>query len=318
MFLLCYVYRLSGDKRFLDGAVRSADFVCTTQNPNGGWGHQWHLKHRKAMGSSGSRWQASEFEDSAFTGPFHQMLVIYRFTGVRKYLNAALRGADWVIDAQLQGATRGWAEQYDKNNVPAWGRAFEPPACTMLSTKEACQALLAAWLITRNDRYLEPIAACVTWARGVKHRKGNMFYWYYDVKTGRPIAGLKHKIYFMDDPAQVKAYQEATARTNRGTMPRLFDIERWARLVREARTGTLKPHCALATRQDVVELLRSRRHVPMTRLLSSLRAAAILKGEIPFRPTLCTFSGNWHEWAFWAWPYPCLYDKSPPRRPGQP
>ena len=46
-----------------------------------------------------------------------------------------------------------------------------------------------------------------------------------------------------------------------------------------------------------------------------VHAAAILKGETPFRPTLCTFSGDWHNWPFWAWPYPDPYDKSAAGQP---
>ena len=318
MFLLCYLYRLSGDKRFLDGAVRSADFICRTQNPNGGWGHLWNIAAQRTMGSSGMRWEASEFEDSAFTGAFYQMLVIHRYTGDEKYLKAALRGADWATSAQLKGATRGWAEQYDKDNVPAWGRPFEPPSCSMVAVKEACEGLLAAWFITRDDKYLAPIASCVKWARSVKHRKGNMFHWTYDVKTGRPIAAFNNKTYFMDDQAQLAAYGKATPRTQRGAMIKEFDIEHWTRTLKQARAGTLKPHCAFATREDVVKFLRSRRAKPMEGVVGNLRAAAILKGEIPFRPTLCTFSGDWREWRdwpFWAYPYPDLYGKSAAARP---
>ena len=49
--------------------------------------------------------------------------------------------------------------------------------------------------------------------------------------------------------------------------------------------------------------------------VANLRAAAILKGEIPFRPTLCEFIGDWNNWPFWGYPYPDLYDKSAPGQP---
>ena len=316
MFLLCWLYRLRGDKRFLDAAIRNADFMCKAQNPNGGWGHCWHTKRQMCTNPANVKlWQGSEFEDSIFRGAFYQMLVIYRFTGDEKYLKAALRGADWVVSAQLKGATRGWAEQYDRDNVPAWGRPFEPPSCSMVAVREACDGLLAAWLITRDDKYIKPIESCVEWARGMRHRKGNLFYWTYDVKTGRPIAAHNRKIFFVDNPTGVREYKKAAARTKRGRMATQFDIGYWANVVKQARAGTLNPHCPFAAKKDLVEFLRNIPAKPQKGDIAHLRAAAILKGEIPFRPTLCTFENKWRDWPFWAYPYPDLYDKSAAGQP---
>lgn len=316
MFLLCWLYRLSGERRFLDGAIRSADFVLKTQNPNGGWGHFWNIEAQRTMGSSGSRWEASEFEDFAFLGAFYQMLVAYRFTGEQKYLNAALRGADWVVEAQLNGATRGWAEQYDAENVPAWGRDFEPPSCGMMVAIDACEGLRAAFLITGEVKYLKPIEDCVRWARGTPHRDGNMFYWTYDVATGRPIAAVnRERVFFMDSPDDLVAYRKATAVTKRGEKVKEFDFEYWGRVVEQGRAGTLKPDCAFATLDNVAAFLNGRTDNPMRGVGANLRAAALLKGELEFRPTLCDFTGNWRDWPFWAYPHSDLYEEKLPAAP---
>ena len=313
MFLLCWLYRLSGEERFLEGAIRSGDFALGTQNPNGGWGHFWNLEAQRTMGSSGYRWEASEFEDFAFIGAFYQMLVAYRFTGDETYLDAALRGADWVIDAQLDAPTRGWAEQYDAENVPAWGRDFEPPSCSMMVAIDACEGLRAAFLITREEKYLKPIADFLAWARETPHRDGNMFYWTYDVATGRPIAAPnRERIYFVDDPDDLAAYRKATAVTKRGEKVKEFDIDYWTHVVEQGRAGTLKPECAFATLQDVADFLRERADSPVGGGYSSLRAAAILSREVEFQPTLCSFALDWRDWPLWAYPYPDLYDREPP------
>ena len=115
----------------------------------------------------------------------------------------------------------------------------------------------------------------------------------------------------MDNPEDRAAYRKATAVTTRGEKVKQFDFEYWARVVQDGRSGTLGPDCGFRTLDDVAGFLKARLHNPMSDVGASLRAAALLKGELEFRPTLRDFASNWRDWPFWAYPYPNLYDKSP-------
>ncbi|NOZ19605.1 MAG: pectate lyase, partial [Planctomycetes bacterium] len=118
-------------------------------------------------------------------------------TGEHKYIEAVKRAGDWLIAAQLKGATRGWAEQYDKDNHPAEARHFEPPACSRSATLLAARALVEVYRLSKDERYLQPIRDCIAWME--KAFPNGEMWCYHDPKDNRPIACWQRKNYHMDD-----------------------------------------------------------------------------------------------------------------------
>ena len=123
------------------------------------------------------------------------MILMYQMTGERKYIDSFFRCADWVISAQLPPPTCGWAQQYDRDNKPAWARSHEPPAFCIRETGDACRILSMAYDISGDEKYLGPLRKYYAYRKTVK-------WWstFRDIKTGKPIAATGFKVYFHGTP----------------------------------------------------------------------------------------------------------------------
>lgn len=210
LMLLCYLHRVTGDERYLEAARRNADFLIRAQNPNGSWAHHWDVERGVGVTASGAE-GGGEINDFGTSGPVAALLNIYRYFGEERYREAALRGADWLIDSFIDtGKLAGWAGQYDAQNQPVAARHFEPPAVTQYGARWAADGLFAAYAVTRDDRYLAPVRRVVEWFEA--NRVGDDGWWWdYDIESGRPISMYSREIYFLDDPAQVQALMTRTA-----------------------------------------------------------------------------------------------------------
>lgn len=196
MFYLAYVYRLTGDERYLEAVKRAGEFYLAAQNPNGSWSHHYNAEAgvgENAIGEPG----AGELNDSAMNSAIDIMAFMYHLTGDGRYVQAIKRAGDWLIEAQGDDMPL-WADQYDPDNNPQWARAFEPPAWGTTATVLACQALREVYRFSGDERYLEPIRRTVAWMRE-NLPEGEMPY-YLEPGTGKAIAAWDRKIYYLDNP----------------------------------------------------------------------------------------------------------------------
>ena len=210
LMLLCYLHRVTGEERYLDGAQRSAEFLIRAQNPSGSWSHHWDVERAVGVQAYGAE-RGGEVNDYGTSGPIGALLSMYRYTGEERYRDAALRGADWLVAAFIDtGTPAGWAGQYDEANQPVAARHFEPPSVTQYAARWAASGLFAAYSVTLDEKYLAPVRRVLEWFEA--NRVGDEGWWWdYDVPTGRPISMYRRDVYFLDDPAQVQAYLAATA-----------------------------------------------------------------------------------------------------------
>ena len=81
---------------------------------------------------------------------------------------------------------RGWAQIYDSDMQPIWGRKFEPPAISSRETNGALRALIALYLHTGDKRYLNAAGKAAKWLRAAKRADGR---WarFYELRTNRPL-----------------------------------------------------------------------------------------------------------------------------------
>ena len=208
LFFLAYMYRVTGDLRYLQAAQKNADFLIRAQNANGSWSHHYNLAQRQGVSTTGVV-GGGEVNDYGMSDPVKALLAIARLTGHTKYREAALRGADWLVTAFISnGKVVGWAGQYNYKNQPIEARHHEPAAVTQLGTRWAAVGLLAAYQETKNEKYLVPLRKALDWA--VAQHKHDGLWAYYDIVTGRPISMWRRHIYFLDDPKQVQEYKGAT------------------------------------------------------------------------------------------------------------
>ena len=77
--------------------------------------------------------------------------------GTPQYRDAAKRGGDFLLLAQMPDPQPAWAQQYDAQMHPAWARRFEPPAITGGESQGAIRILMQLVRDTGDERYLRPI-----------------------------------------------------------------------------------------------------------------------------------------------------------------
>ena len=81
------------------------------------------------------------------------MLEAHRIYGDRRFLNAALRGGDFMIRAQMPEPQPAWAQQYNHDMEPAWARRFEPPSVTGGESFGVMRALMDLYIETGEERF---------------------------------------------------------------------------------------------------------------------------------------------------------------------
>lgn len=199
MLLLTYLYRLTGDERYLEAVKRAGEFYLAAQNPNGSYAHHYDLVDgvgKNAIGVVG----AGELNDHATNDAIDIMALMYHITRDARYVKAMKRVGDWLLEAQGDKIPL-WSDQYDAENNPSWARAFEPPSYGVTATTYACQALRELYRFSGDERYVDGIRRCDEWIKA--NLPDGMMSNYIDPDTGRPIAAWDRKIYFLDDPASI-------------------------------------------------------------------------------------------------------------------
>jgi len=137
--------------------------------------------------------------DNAIADTIDVLFEAERVYGDERYLEAARRGGDFIILAQMPDPQPAWAQQYDAAMHPVWARKFEPPAVTGGESQGAMRALLAVYRQTGDRKYLEPIPRAIEYLRRSKLPDGSLAR-FYELKTNRPLYFTKdYELTYADD-----------------------------------------------------------------------------------------------------------------------
>ena len=214
LYLLAYMYRLTGTKQYLEAMKKCGEFYLSAQNPDGSWSHHYDMEAKVGRTCRGLP-QGGEINDLAMNDAIDVMILMYHLTKERKYIDAVKRAGEWLLKAQFKGAVCGWADQYDREMNPIWARHFEPPALSWESTRHASQAMVTLYRLSGDERYREALRSTAEWFQK-KFPDGKCFA-YYDIQTGRPVLAHMDHIYFLDDPEQMAKY--ASFRRGKNPVP---------------------------------------------------------------------------------------------------
>ena len=99
---------------------------------------------------------------------------------------AALKGAGFILLAQLPEPQPAWAQQYDFDMHPAWARKFEPPAVTGGESQGLLRTLLQVYLETGDPKYLEPVPRAIAYLQRSRLPDGRLAR-FYAMKTNQPL-----------------------------------------------------------------------------------------------------------------------------------
>jgi PelA/Pel-15E family pectate lyase len=119
--------------------------------------------------------------------------------GERRYSDAARRGGDFLILAQMPDPQPAWSQQYDARMQPAWARKFEPPSVTGGESQGAIRILMDVYRQTGDAKYLEPIPRALDYLEKSALPNGRLAR-FYELKTNRPLYFTKdYQLVYTDD-----------------------------------------------------------------------------------------------------------------------
>ena len=126
------------------------------------------------------------------------MVEAYEVYGDDRYLDAAKRGGDFIILAQMPEPQPAWAQQYNLDMEPTWARRFEPPSVTGGESFGVLQVLLDLYLATGEARFLVPIPRALDWAKRSFLPDGRLAR-FYELQTNRPLFFTRDYVLTYDD-----------------------------------------------------------------------------------------------------------------------
>ena len=138
------------------------------------------------------------FNDNAIADVIETMVEAYDVYGDVRYLDAAKRGGDFIILAQMPEPQPAWAQQYNLDMEPTWARRFEPPSVTGGESFGVLQILLDLYLATGEARFLDPIPSALDWAKRSLLPDGRLAR-FYELQTNRPLFFTRDYVLTYDD-----------------------------------------------------------------------------------------------------------------------
>jgi PelA/Pel-15E family pectate lyase len=208
-FLLAFVDAATSAPAPEDAPVRAAlDYglgkLVEAQYPIGAWPQRWDGQPRDPAAYPVKRasfpaaypreqpktsyYQHYTLNDDTHRDAIVTLLDAHKRTGRAGYLEAAKRGGEFLLRAQMPEPQPAWAQQYNAAVEPAWARAFEPPAITAGESVGVLRQLVDLYLELGDERYLKPLPAAIAWYERSKLGAGR---WarLYELQTNRPLYG---------------------------------------------------------------------------------------------------------------------------------
>lgn len=176
--------------------------LLEAQYPNGAWPQVYAGEHRNVSDypvlqarypkqwsrsyPGGRYWHFYTFNDDVIPSIIRTLLEAHRLYGKKEYLDAACKGGDFIILAQMPEPQPAWAQQYNFQMEPVWGRKFEPPAVASAESIGVVRVLIELYLYTGDERYIKPIPPALDWFQRSRLPNG-LWARFYELQTNRPL-----------------------------------------------------------------------------------------------------------------------------------
>lgn len=203
---------------FSDAAIHEAvryalDKLIAAQYPIGAWPQRFRRPpdfakfpvKRASYPESWSRtWPGPNyqghytFNDNTICDVMDMLLEAASIYREPRYREAAEKGGQFILLAQMPEPQPAWAQQYDAEMHPAWARVFEPPAVTGGESQAVLRMLLTLYRETGDRKYLEPVPRALAYLkrsevpRGPQEvfrrvPEGPVLARFYELRTNRPL-----------------------------------------------------------------------------------------------------------------------------------
>jgi hypothetical protein len=203
---LRFLMELDAELRLADAELHDTvqyalDGLLQAQYPNGAWPQRFRgppppeareVKPASIPATWPRTWPGANY--SAYytlndNAHLDTMEVLFRAAEIYqqpRYREAALRGGDFLVLAQLPDPQPGWAQQYDFDMHPAWARRFEPPAVTGGESQHVMRMLLRCYRETGERKYLESVRRGLAYYRTLLLPDGRLAR-FYELGTNKPL-----------------------------------------------------------------------------------------------------------------------------------
>ena len=168
------------DQQVHEASLYALDQLILAQYPNGAWPQRYvefpdgdgsAVKAASYPDSWSRTWPGPDYRshytlnDNAMLDMIDAFLEAARVYGEPRYRAAAEKGGDFLLLAQMPEPQPAWAQQYDVDMHPAWGRIFEPPSVTGSESQAVLKVLLVLYRETGKKKYLEPVSRAIDYLR---------------------------------------------------------------------------------------------------------------------------------------------------------
>jgi hypothetical protein len=209
------------EPRIHDAALFGLNSLMQTQYPNGAWSASYDRFPDRPPSAENFPVKSASYPDDwprkwpkDFTGCYvinddliadamHTMLRAYEVYGDARYFECAKKAGQFFVLAQMPEPQPAWAQQYDKDMKPVWGRAFEVAAITSRESETAMEALMMLSRATGDKRWLAPILKALSYLRKSLRTDGTLAR-YHEMRTNKPLyfrraKGGGHELTYSDD-----------------------------------------------------------------------------------------------------------------------
>ena len=195
---LIALWKFTKDDADLNNVKSVGEFLLKSQYADsGGWPQRF-----PAMKSTYFR--NITFNDNAMADVIKALLRLHEVTGDKRYIEAAMKGGECIIRLQGGPGEEIWAAQYSPETLkPAWARKFEPPGYSSFESISVCDTLIALFIATGQERFLEPLPKAFAWYDAHRLPDGK---WarFYEPGTQRPVYGHPSKSEPVYDVSQAR------------------------------------------------------------------------------------------------------------------
>jgi hypothetical protein len=231
--------------------------LVEAQYPNGAWPQRYDGKPRNAADYPVTKARIPEsypreypkenyfrhytFNDNTQRDCIQTLLDAHKRFGRVEHREAARRGGDFMLLAQLPEPQPTWAQQYNARMEPAWARAFEPPAACTSESVGVMRMLTDLYLEFGDEKYLEPLPRAMAWFRRSEISPG-IWARYYELGSNKPIFGDRDgKIYYRLEDISEERQKGYSWRGVYGVAGAIAHYEEVKKLGREAFLQRQKP-----------------------------------------------------------------------------
>lgn len=179
--------------------------------------------------------------DDTLRDSIETCFLAHEIYGERKYWDAAIKGGDFILLAQMPEPQPVWAQQYNLNMEPHWARKFEPPAVTGAESAGVMRLLVELWIRTGEKKFLKPLPAALRWYRESRLPNGK---WarFYELQTNKPLYFVKGTYELTHDDSNVPTHYSFQGNYGESTIRYCEDMTKRPRQsILAERKGTRTP-----------------------------------------------------------------------------